>query len=464
MAGLLAAKVLSDRYNEVIILERDELPDRPANRPGTPQDHHPHRLQDLGKSILEKLFPGWTQDLLAEGAYDREGKEMHLISPLAALQFPYEKDEGYSRPLLEWVIRRRVMAEPRIRVLQGHEAVSLRTKTAEDRVTVSGVRVKKHRGSDVEDLQADLVVDASGRYSRLPTWLEEMGFGKPETEILHARLAYSSRYYRIPEHLQNKYSTVLIDGDPSLAERSGVFSPIEDGLAETTIYGAGGHYPPVDPDKYEQAAAELINPLLAEILAQLEPAGNPRGFRVPECRLNHYESMPAWPTGLLVIGDSICNFDPIYGQGISVAAAEADELGKALEEVGSATDAGWELKLLQRFGTIILPAWWTIVVADLRWPGVNYEGPLSRRGIEFCQKYLDIVRKQALQGGDMELFGLLMSVQGLDQTPSALFGEEAVRSILIRCKQAEWLEDELEAGETLGVFLERNLPAFDPAS
>ncbi|WP_049867252.1 NAD(P)/FAD-dependent oxidoreductase [Paenibacillus sp. D9] len=464
MAGLLAAKVLSGHYGEIIVIERDELQDRPANRPGVPQDHHPHRLQHLGKGVLETLFPGWREDLLAQGAYEREGKEMHLISPLASLQFPYEKDEGCSRPLLEWVIRRRVAAEPRIQVLQGHEAVSLLTRKKGNKLAVTGAKVKEKRCSDSRDLEAALVVDASGRYSRLPAWLEELGCGKPDTEILHTRLAYSTRHYRIPESLKDRYSTVLIEGDPSLAEGSGVFSPIEGGLAETTIYGAGGHYPPVDPARYEPAAAKLIHPMLAEILAQLEPVGNPRGFRMPECRLNQYGEMPEWPSGLLAIGDSICSFDPIYGQGISVAAAEAMEMGKALQEAGRESDPRWELHVQQRFGKIILPAWWTIVVADLRWPGVTYEGSFSGRGIRFCQEYLDIVRRQALQGGDMELFGLLMGVQGLDLPPSALFGEEAVRMVVSRSKQEAWLEKQLDDGETLGFFLQRSFPVFHPAS
>ena len=464
MAGLLAAKVLSGHYEEVVIIERDEFQERPANRPGVPQDHHPHRLQDLGKGILEALFPGWREDLLAQGAYEREGKEMHLISPLAALQFPYEKDEGCSRPLLEWVIRRRVAAEPRIQVLQGHVAVSLLTKKAGSKLAVSGVEVRKQRSGGSRDLEAALVVDASGRYTRLPEWLEELGFGKPVAEILHTRLAYSTRYYRIPDSLKDRYSTVLIEGDPSLAEGSGVFSPIEGGVAETTIYGAGGHYPPVDPERYERAAAKLIHPMLAEIIAQLEPVGNPRGFRVSECRLNQYGEMPEWPSGLLAIGDSVCNFDPIYGQGISVAAAEAMEMGKALRKAAKENGPIREHELQRRFGRIILPAWWTIVVADLRWPGVTYEGSLSGRGIRFCQEYLDIVRRQALQGGDMELFGLLMGVQGLDAPPSSLFGEEAVRMVVSRSKQDAWLEKQLEAGETLGDFLERSFPVFHPAS
>ncbi|QJC51392.1 hypothetical protein HGI30_07415 [Paenibacillus albicereus] len=173
--------------------------------------------------------------------------------------------------------------------------------------------------------------------------------------------------------------------------------------------------------------------------------------------------MPLWPSGLLVIGDAICSFDPIYGQGITVAAAEAAELGKALADQAASAQAdasppGWERKLLRRFASIVLPAWWTIVVADMKWPGVAYEGPLSRRGIAFCQSYLDIARKQALQGGDMELFGPILGVQGLDLPPSALFGEEAVRSILIRCGREDWLEEILEPGESLRMFLERNLP------
>ncbi|OXM17123.1 NAD(P)/FAD-dependent oxidoreductase [Paenibacillus herberti] len=468
IAGLLAAKTLSAHYEEIVLIERDELPLQPANRPGVPQDRHPHRLQDLGKNVLTELFPGWTDDLLAAGAYEREGKEMHLISPLAALQFPYDKDEGCSRPLLEWVIRHRVLEEPRIRLLQGREAAALLSARSGDQFAITGVRLKQSRGStgdpqSPEDIMANLVVDASGRYSKLPVWLEQLGLGKPVIESLHARLAYSTRYYRIPEHLRDKYATVLIDGDPARAEGSGVFSPIENGLAETTIYGAGGKYPPVAPDQYEPAAAELIHPLLADILAQLEPVGDPQGFRVPECRWTHYESFAHWPSGLLVIGDAICNLDPIYGQGITVAAAEAAELGRVLAETADGSEAdpsgsSWEQGLLHRFASIVLPAWWTIVVADLRWPGVTYDGPMSGRGISFCQTYLDIVRKQALQGGDMELFSLMMGVRGLDAAPSTLFGEEAVRSILIRCGREEWLEEVLDPGENLGQFLKLNLP------
>jgi hypothetical protein len=139
----------------------------------------------------------------------------------------------------------------------------------------------------------------------------------------------------------------------------------------------------------------LISPALAEILQEAEPLTEPRGYRLPECVRHHYEQMEQWPTGLLVLGDAFCHFDPIYGQGMTIAAIEAETLATSLREQQGQRDPGFERCILQQLQDAIYPAWWRNAIEDLRWPGVTHSGAEPLKGVPLLHKYFDLCLKQS---------------------------------------------------------------------
>lgn len=468
IAGLFAARVLSEHYDEVIITDRDDLPDAPANRAGTPQSYHPHRILERGKMILDELFPGYTDDLLQHGAYPRESKIASITNEYGCLEMPDENNIGCSRALLEYVIRRKVQGLSNVRCCTRLDAKGLIFDPIENAVTGIQFRDRSSENHSVVQLQADLVVDASGRNSKLTGWLQTLGFVVPEAERLHVSLGYSTRHYKIPPHLTDRWSVILNEGDPSREIGTAVFSPIENDVAEMVLYRAGGEpYPTSDGNLYEREAAELFGATIGNLLQELEPLSDPRGYRVEICTRQHYEQMERWPSGLLVLGDAFCNFDPIFGQGMTVAAIQAETLSMCLIEhvEDQNLEIGFEQSVLRKIQSAIEPAWWLSTVADLRWPGVKYEGPHSVKGIALAQKIFDLCLEQAYGNQNMEVFGHYMMVTGLASSPHDLFNAEWIEKLIAMDESGEsrrWMNQLLEdEGKSLQQIVEQIIPSFN---
>jgi 2-polyprenyl-6-methoxyphenol hydroxylase-like FAD-dependent oxidoreductase len=464
IAGLLAARVLSSRYEEVLIVERDEFPERPVNRPGVPQAYHPHRLLPPGKMILEKLFPGYTEELLAHGAFLRENKTVHLIYPQGSIELPEDRDVGSSRALFEWVMRQRIQQLANVHFLSMQEVTGLLTTPDQTRVTGVHLRERSQSGQR-QTVMADLVVDASGRSSKLIRWLNALGYGVPEAERIKVSLGYSTRHYKIPPHLVNQWSVIFIESDPARGIANGVLGVIENNIAEMVLARAGGEsYPTTDGDEYVKEVAKLLSPKIAEVLPELEPLDEPRGYRVPESFRYHFEAMPRWPAGLLVMGDALCNFDPVYGQGITVAAIEAEILVACLDDQYLRPRPEFERIVLQQMQDAIESAWWLSAVADLRWSGVEYTGSQPLKGVTFTQKYLNLVLKQAFGEGNMALLEKYFMVTGLVISPRELINAEMVNSVLEAdaSSEAQQLRDEFfgKDGRSMEEILDQMLPSF----
>ncbi|EHS55593.1 FAD-dependent monooxygenase [Paenibacillus kribbensis] len=398
ISGLLTARVLSDYYQEVMIIERDKLPQEPSARPGTPQAFHPHRVLPRGSMIMERFFPGYVDDLLAQGAHPTQNEKMSLFTSQGAIETcSNEKNAASSRALLEWTFRQRVQKISNIRFLSGQEVTGLQTSA--DHKQVTGVHIKERSDQKQErTVAADLVVDTSGRSSKLIKWLDAMGLEVPEPERLKVHLGYSTRYYRVPPHIKEKWGTVISEAQPAKGIGTGMLGYIEDNMAQTLLFSAGGaHYPSTDPEEYEKEMLALATPALAEVVKELEPIGVPRGYRTPESVRQHFEQMEDWPSGLLVAGDAFCNFDPIHGQGMTVAAIEAEMLDICLSEQRHTSQPNFERKVLQRTQEAIEPAWWLSSVADLRWNGVTHVGAEPLKGVSFAQKYFDLYVKRAVK-------------------------------------------------------------------
>ncbi|WP_026677888.1 FAD-dependent oxidoreductase [Fictibacillus gelatini] len=465
MAGLMTARVLSDHYKEVLIVEKDDYPSEPDLRPGTPQAFHPHRFTARGKLITERLFPGYEQDLVAQGSPSSFNKTVYFMNQHGTLEMKYERNDiKFSRAVLEWVIRQRVKAIPNVHILTKHDV--LRLLTTPDRSAITGVLTRDRDQSGQEKtLIADLVIDTSGRSSKLSAWLNELGYEVPKPDLLKVSLGYSTRRYKVPSHLTHlidKWDVINLQGQPESGTYTSVFSFIENQIAEVLLYRPGGIYPPTDAAEFEQAVAQLPSPIIAEIVRDLEPITAPRGFRVPELYCHRYEQMSRWPSGLLVLGDAYCIYDPIFGQGMTVAAISAEILEACLVERGFDFQPDWEHGVLRKIKEAIEPAFWLNCTADLQWEGVEYEGSDTRAGNAFSREYMELYLKHAITKPDWKLYGLYWAVNTLSVSPRHIFNPQTAVQVLSASTEGKRLLSGLTAKDRRSVetILDEWLPRF----
>lgn len=380
MAGLLTARVLSEFFDRVTVLDRDRLPAAGVPRRGVPQGRHTHGLLARGREILDELFPGLSEDLLAQGAVQGDLQADFRWYNDGLRLFPEHSGLtalGVSRPLLEHYVRTRVQSLHNVKILDCHEVIS--PIFAPEGRRVSGVWVlagaNGANGTGEEIGPADLVVDAAGRGSRSPAWLEKFGYLRPAEESVRIKIVYVTRLYRRePGHFDGG-TGVSIGAIPPWLPRGGAVVPLEGDRWMVTLAGALGVEPPTDPDGFTAFAATLAAPDIAELLQAAEPLSEPIRARFPTSIRYRYEDLPAFPGGYLVVGDAICSFNPVYGQGMTVAAAEALLLRDCLRR-GQGRLAS---RFFRRAARLIDVPWSMAVGSDLRFPEVEGARPLRLR-------------------------------------------------------------------------------------
>jgi 2-polyprenyl-6-methoxyphenol hydroxylase-like FAD-dependent oxidoreductase len=430
MGGLLAARVLSDFYDAVTVVERDVLPDTPANRRGVPQGRHVHALLGRGSQILDELFPGLLDELVEAGApvfdYSDLSEAYFSIAghqtiragqftDIPPLYFP-------SRPLLECGVRRRVRATANVTVLEGHDVVELAATATGDRIT--GVRVRPRDGERVDGervLASDLVIDATGRAARTPAFLEALGYGRPADERVVVRTAYSSCLLRIPPGLLNELS-VIVSPAPGRPTGMALFR-YEDNTWMLTLIGMAGCEPPTDWAQMLTFAEGFTPPHVLTAIRVAEPLAEVDRHRYPASQWRRYDKMRRFPAGLLVFGDAICSFNPIYGQGMTVAALQALALGDALRR----GERGLARRYFHAAAKPIGVAWQFAVGGDLNLPEIEGPRPLS---VRIANKYVD--RLQAAAETDIAVAEQFAKVIAFIDPPARLLRP----SIVVRVAKA----------------------------
>lgn len=352
LSGLLAAAAAAEAGRSVTVVERDALDGGSAPRSGVPQGRQNHVLLHRGLLAAEELVPGLEQALEAAGAVRVNTGELPWYGPFGWQPTDVRSYDVLSvtRPLLEQLVRERVLARPEVRLVGG--------------VRVSGLR-RGETGwllstADGRELAAEVVVDASGRGSRMPHWLSQLGCTVVEPEVLDASLGYACQTFQARSGSAPRVG-VVVSATPD-HPRSGLGLPVEDGRWLVSAAGYGEHRPDRQPD-LRPYLATLRDPALAEITAGLEPVDEVAVHRQTANRRHHYGEASDWPDGLLVVGDALCSFNPIYGQGITVGACQALVLRDGLRRRGRLDTR----RLQRRFARVGDLPWSVATTEDVRY-------------------------------------------------------------------------------------------------
>ena len=371
VAGLLSARVLARHFDAVTVVERDACDAAVVARKGVPQGNHIHLLWSGGMRVIEGLFPGIADDLVAAGgAVFDNGRDMrwyhHGVWKLRHASGL--KIHAQSRPLLEHCLRRRLLETPNVRLLSGHMLQGLLGERGGGRVT--GVTLKRLGADTAEiNLDAELVVDASGRSGATLGPLERLGYAKPGEESIGVDIGYATRVFRQPQDGRDWKAMAVYTTAPR-THRLGVVFPIEGDRWIVTLVGLRGHYPRTsDEAAFLEFAASLEQPELFDAIRHAEPDGPVHLIRYANQMRRRFERLSAFPAGLAYLGDSLCSLNPLYGQGMTLCALEADILDHCLERNrGRAPDTALARDYFRRASRVVDTAWLLGSGSDFLYP------------------------------------------------------------------------------------------------
>ncbi|MGW2822933.1 FAD-dependent oxidoreductase [Streptomyces sp. NPDC001443] len=413
IAGMLAAAAVKDHADSVEIIEAHELPQGPAPRIGVPQAAHIHFLHAGGAQAVESLLPGTIDQLLAAGANRIPmTTDMVVYSPegwYRRWQRPTHFMISASRDLTDAVVRAQVLKDPRVSVRTNTKVVAL----LGDRRKVTGVRAQ---GADDHEttLHADLVIDASGRSTRTPRWLTQLGITNLVEKRVDSGLVYASRVYRAPVPTRD-WPMVGVQADPRLPRpgNSGGLLPIEGDRWHISLMGAPGAQPTRDADAFEAFARTLRHPVLADLIALAEPLTDVSVTHSTANRRHFYERLTSWPEGLVALGDSVASFNPVYAQGISVTAQGALALRT---ELAHGPTPGLARHAQRLIAHPVDTAWSLAVGQDIHFPTTT--GARPNMADRLLHRYVSRLSRTAT--GSFHAATALTDVLSLQASPASL--------------------------------------------
>ncbi|WP_411106748.1 NAD(P)/FAD-dependent oxidoreductase [Streptomyces sp. cmx-4-9] len=385
MAGLLAAAVMAERA-KVTIIEADSLPEGPHARERLPQARHVHVLWSGGARAIEEILPGVTKGWLEAGAM-RRNLPTDLVTMTAQGWIPRYGPQQYNisctRDRLDWVVRRHVAALDGVSILERSRVRGLEGTAGE----VRGVRVDTPEATG-HFLAADLVVDASGSNSRARAWLESLGVTGIKRAHVDSGLVYASRMFEAPEGAHRMgFPIVNVQSDPGdpVPGKTATIVPVEDGQWQVTLSGTRGGEPTADPEEFIRFARDIRDPVVGDILAGKQPLSDITLWPGTANRRNYYEKAEL-PRGFFAIGDSVATYNPLYGQGMTVAARGLLEVRKVLRSRGLG-DPAFGRRAQRAIAPIVGDAWALATSQDCLYPDARGMSP--RPGSSLLNAYVN---------------------------------------------------------------------------
>ncbi|KUH68026.1 oxygenase [Mycolicibacterium novocastrense] len=443
IAGITAAKMLTEFFERVIVLEKDDPHRRREGRPGAAQGWHLHHLLTAGRIELERIFPGIIDDMVREGAFDVDMAAQYRIRLGGTWKKPGTGDIQIvcaGRPLLEWCVRRRLDDEPRVDFHYEAEVADLVYDS--DANTVIGVAVD--RRGELEVIPAEFVVDASGKNTRVPEFLDQVGLGAPEVEQDIINCFYSTMHHRVPPERQWRDRVMMI---------CYAYRPYEDTYAaqyytdssrtilSTTLVAYNCYSPPRTAEEFRRFADLMPSPVVGENIDGLEPASQIYNFRYPNMLRLRYEKKRNLPRGLLAVGDAYTSADPVSGLGMTLALKEVREMQTLLANHGPG-DPELPRRYYRRIAKLADTAWFVIREQNLRFDWVKdvaKKRPFYFRALTW---YMD--RVMELVHDDPDTYREFLAVVHLVKPPAALMSPRVAGRVL-----GKWARTRLSGQQTL---------------
>lgn len=378
IAGLLTARVLTDYFEQVTLIERDRFPLQPEPRRGIPQCTQLHILLTRGRQIIEDLFPGLEAELIAQGAVTVDmGADVEWLNPFGwTARFPSGFTVlSFSRYILDWLIYRRLAEMSQLHFLE--ESYVTQLISTPDGTSIAGVRVKQRQQTgetQEQTLLADLVVDASGCSSQAPEWLKALGYEVPKQTTIATDMGYITRTYEIPAGFESDWKGVYLQAAPPERTLMAILYPIENNRWLLGFCAAPPHRLSKDEAALLDGLQQLPSPLIYNALKDAKPCTPIGIYYPPGNRLCHYETLKRQPERFVVLGDAVCSFTPIYGQGMTVAALGVKTLDACLQNIvrqPSPSLTGLAKTFQKRLAQINAEPWIVATTQDAKYPSVR---------------------------------------------------------------------------------------------
>ena len=428
IAGLLAARVLSEYVSQVTVIEKDALTAEPARRKGTPQATQFHSLHQAGADIISQLLPDMMLDLPSSGLLPADiGADVQAFFYGGWLPQLHVGSNIYwcDRPRFEWTMRQHVTALANVELISGAKVAALRHDKDQRRIT--GVTLRT--AEEEQTISADIVIDAGGRGSRMPQWLRAIGCGSPPESNLRINMGDVTGIFQLPVDETPEWKAMVIGTQPGVNNKMGGAHRLPNNQIKVLLAGWFGDHPPTDEAGFVAFSRKLSQPDLYNVLRQAKLVSPVSGHKLPSNQWRHYEKMADMPDGLFVLGDAICSFNPGYGQGMTVTAMHVMALQAVLNNLRKRGQTLAQRGVNRRFqkaaASVSQKAWMSATSEDLRYPQAEGARPLPLR---LMQRHLDKV--MAIAHHNPDVTRRFYEVMTFRRSPASIFYPDVLWAIV----------------------------------